>query len=126
VEGSTLRKSPGCADDLGIQLRRVGSGNRKTFASGEQKLSAWRGQNKSRELDRGCPAVGTRDNLLASLDLPLNLDGTTASTSFWQERDVVSTVQTRLANRPGSAVSSAAQLLDASGDSACILRPRDP
>jgi len=34
--GSTLRKILGClpADELGIQLRRVGSGTRKTFVEG--------------------------------------------------------------------------------------------
>jgi hypothetical protein len=38
AEGSTLRKTLGCllAGQLGIQLRRVGSGRRKTFADGEQ------------------------------------------------------------------------------------------
>ena len=43
AEGSTLRLSLGCilAGQLGIQLRRVGSGKRLTFASGEQRLSEW-------------------------------------------------------------------------------------
>lgn len=47
AEGSTLRKTLGCllADELGIQLRRVGSGNRMTFGAGEQALSAWMAQN---------------------------------------------------------------------------------
>jgi hypothetical protein len=47
AEGSTLRKTLGCllAEQLGIQLRRVGSGRRKTFADGEQLLSAWMSQN---------------------------------------------------------------------------------
>ena len=47
AEGSTLRKILGCllADDLGIQLRRVGSGKRMTFVEGEQALSAWMGEN---------------------------------------------------------------------------------
>jgi hypothetical protein len=35
----------GLAGQLGIQLRRVGSGRRKTFADGEQLLSAWMSQN---------------------------------------------------------------------------------
>jgi hypothetical protein len=43
AEGSTLRLTLGCllADELGIELRRVGSGNRMTFSAGEVKLSAW-------------------------------------------------------------------------------------
>ena len=38
AEGSTLRKTLGCllGDELGIQLRRVGSGSRMTFAGGER------------------------------------------------------------------------------------------
>jgi GIY-YIG catalytic domain len=42
AEGSTLRKTLGCllANELGIQLWRVGSGNRMTFIEGEQALSA--------------------------------------------------------------------------------------
>jgi hypothetical protein len=42
--GSTLRRTLGCllGDQLGIQLRRVGSGGRYTFTNpGEQKLDAW-------------------------------------------------------------------------------------
>src|SRR5690242_5394181 len=47
AEGSTLRKTLGCllADDLGIELRRVGSGRRMTFVEGEQTLSAWMAEN---------------------------------------------------------------------------------
>src|SRR5439155_20069569 len=43
AEGSTLRRTLGCllGDHLAIELRRVGSGNRLTFAMGEQPLSAW-------------------------------------------------------------------------------------
>jgi hypothetical protein len=40
--GSTLPLTLGCllAERLGIQLRRMGSGRRLTFAAGEGKLSA--------------------------------------------------------------------------------------
>jgi hypothetical protein len=44
AEGSTLRLTLGCllADELGISLRRVGSGTRMTFGrEGEARLSAW-------------------------------------------------------------------------------------
>jgi hypothetical protein len=77
AEGSTLRKTLGCllSAELGIQLRRVGSGTRKTFVAGEQALSAWMADNAfvswvirehPRELE---------DNLIAAVDLPLNLEG---------------------------------------------------
>lgn len=43
AEGSTLRLTLGCllAPELGLELRRVGSGKRLTFGTGETKLSAW-------------------------------------------------------------------------------------
>jgi hypothetical protein len=74
--GSTLRLSLGCilSERLGIQLRRVGSGNRMTFADGEQKISQWLAENafvtwvicnKPWELE---------SELLSELSLPLNLD----------------------------------------------------
>jgi hypothetical protein len=77
AEGSTLRKTLGCllAGELGITLRRVGSGNRMTFVEGEQVLSAWMAENayvtwmvrpRPWELEHA---------LIAALDVPLNLQG---------------------------------------------------
>jgi hypothetical protein len=45
--GSTLRLTLGSllAADLGLQLRRVGSGNRLTFSDGEAVLSEWMGKH---------------------------------------------------------------------------------
>ena len=50
AEGSTLRRTLGCllAEQLGIELRRVGSGRRFTFLRGEQALSGWMAQNALR------------------------------------------------------------------------------
>jgi hypothetical protein len=75
--GSTLRLTLDCllADELGIQLRRVDSGTRLTFADGEASLSHWMAENafvcwaaqeKPWELE---------DALARTLDLPLNLQG---------------------------------------------------
>ena len=80
AEGSTLRKTLGCllADQLGIRLRRVGSGRRKTFADGEQLLSAWMSQNAFVSwLTRERPWELEHD-LITTVDLPLNLEGNTA------------------------------------------------
>jgi hypothetical protein len=80
AEGSTLRKTLGCllADQLGIQLRRVGSGRRMTFADGEKLLSAWMSQNAFVSwLIRDRPWELERD-LITTVDLPLNLEGNTA------------------------------------------------
>lgn len=47
AEGSTLRLTLGCllSKQLGIELRRVGSGTRLTFVDGEQVLSRWMWEN---------------------------------------------------------------------------------
>ena len=78
AEGSTLRKTLGCllAGLLGIQLRRVGSGRRKTFADGEQLLSAWMSENAFVSwVIRERPRELAEHDLIAAVDLPLNLQG---------------------------------------------------
>ena len=77
AEGSTLRKTLGCllADELGIQLRRVGSGNRMTFVTGEQRLSAWMEQNAFVSWAVRDRPWELEEFLIATLDLPLNLEG---------------------------------------------------
>src|SRR5215469_10208034 len=77
AEGSTLRKTLGCllAHELGIQLRRVGSGNRLTFVEGEQALSAWMAENAYVSWVVRERPWELEDELIATLDLPLNLQG---------------------------------------------------
>jgi len=77
AEASTLRRTLGCllADELGIQLRRVGSGNRTTFVTGEQKLSAWMAENAYVSWIVHSRPWELEDYLIAALDLPLNIDG---------------------------------------------------
>lgn len=74
--GSTLRLTLGSllAVQIGIGLRRVGSGQRLTFSSGEAELSQWMGDHA-----RVCWAETATPWLLESrlierLTLPLNLD----------------------------------------------------
>lgn len=77
AEGSTLRKTLGCllTDELGIQLRRVGSGKRMTFAEGEQALSAWMADNAYVSwVVRSCPWE-LEAYLITALNLPLNIEG---------------------------------------------------
>jgi len=76
AEGSTLRLSLGgiLADELGIELRRVGSGNRLTFSEGEQRLSNWM-DNNARVAWTVCDEPWKLEHaLISSLHLPLNLD----------------------------------------------------
>jgi hypothetical protein len=76
AEGSTLRLSLGCllADQLGIELRRVGSGNRMTFSSGEERLSAWLADNARVAWNVCDEPWSLEEHLISTLDLPLNLD----------------------------------------------------
>jgi hypothetical protein len=76
AEGSTLRLTLGSllSERLGIQLRRVGSGSRYTFSSGEELLSAWMaGHAFVTWVPTDAPWLA-EDHLIATLDLPLNLD----------------------------------------------------
>jgi hypothetical protein len=76
AEGSTLRLTLGCllAKKLGIQLRRVGSGTRRTFGTGEAKLSAWMEENASVcWIETSQPWI-IEAGFIAATSLPLNLD----------------------------------------------------
>lgn len=74
--GSTLRLTLGCLlrDSLGIQLRRVGSGKRLTFADDEQRLSAWLGENAGVAWMVHPEPWQVEEELIRQLSLPLNLD----------------------------------------------------
>ena len=76
--GSTLRLSLGCllSGQLGIQLRRVGSGKRLSFtAEGEDKLSLWMGRNAFVSWVEDPSPWQLEEEALASMSLPLNLRG---------------------------------------------------
>jgi hypothetical protein len=77
AEGSTLRKTLGCllAAELGIQLRRVGSGSRKTFVHGERLLSQWMAEHAYVSFVADQRPWELEERLIGLLDLPLNLDG---------------------------------------------------
>ncbi|CAM2778236.1 RES domain-containing protein [Prescottella defluvii] len=76
AEGSTLRKTLGCllSDRLGIELRRVGSGNRRTFVAGEKTLSEWMAENALVSWVCHPEPWVLEHQLITSLDVPLNLD----------------------------------------------------
>jgi hypothetical protein len=79
AEGSTLRKTVGSLlmGELGIELRRVGSGTRMTFGVGEQALSAWLAQNARVSWVVAEAPWLLEHHLITHLDVPLNLDGNT-------------------------------------------------
>ena len=73
--GSTLRLTLGCllAGALGIELRRVGSGHRLTFANGEAALSEWMALNAFVCWIEAPSPWLAESKLIADLNLPLNL-----------------------------------------------------
>jgi len=72
ASGSTLRLTLGCL--LGLQLRRVGSSERKTFATDEPRLSEWMGKNALACWIETAEPWLLEEKLIASVCLPLNLD----------------------------------------------------
>lgn len=76
AEGSTLRLSLGCllSTILDIELRRVGGGNRLTFADGERRLSEWMNENAFVVwIERENPWE-LEQQLISTVCVPLNLD----------------------------------------------------
>ncbi|WP_416349228.1 GIY-YIG nuclease family protein [Leptolyngbya sp. CCNP1308] len=75
--GSTLRLTLGCllADELGIELRRVGSsGKRLTFTDGEQALSNWMEANALVTWMETPEPWVLEPQIISQLSLPLNLE----------------------------------------------------
>ncbi len=78
AEGSTLRKTLGVllSGELGIELRRVGSGKRRTFGTtGEAALSRWMAENALVSWVEHDEPWQLEEDFIASLDVPLNLQG---------------------------------------------------
>jgi hypothetical protein len=75
AEGSTLRLSLGCllAEKLDIELRRVGSGKRLTFSSGETRLSEWMEENARVAWQICKEPWELEEQLIHSLGLPTKL-----------------------------------------------------
>ena len=87
AEGSTLRKTLGVvlAGQLGIELRRVGSGKRRTFGTaGEAVLSRWMAENALVSWVEHNEPSTLEEKLIATLDVPLNLQGN-AHNGFYRE-----------------------------------------
>jgi hypothetical protein len=75
---STLRRTLGCllAEELDLQLQRVGSSKRRTnFGEGEQQLSGWMAQHALVSWVVRDQPWELEDELIGQLDLPLNLKG---------------------------------------------------
>jgi hypothetical protein len=79
AEGSTLRLTLGCllSEKLGIELRRVGSGQRMTFGVGEHALSQWLNDNAFVAWVTTDEPEALESHLIRTVPLPLNLDQST-------------------------------------------------
>lgn len=77
AEGSTLRFTLGCllSERLGIQLRRVGGGSRRTFAEGERRLDEWLDANALVAFLPHPEPWTAEEEVIAAESLPLNLEG---------------------------------------------------
>jgi hypothetical protein len=75
ADGSTLRKSLGVllGEQLGFELRRIGSGKRQTFAGGEAALTRWMADNATVSWVLHPEPWFLEAKLLNALDLPLNI-----------------------------------------------------
>ncbi|GAA1274329.1 hypothetical protein GCM10009677_29430 [Sphaerisporangium rubeum] len=99
AEGSTLRLTLGCllADELGIGLRRVGSGKRMTFGhEGEARLTDWMARHAYVVWAAVASPWTLEAELIRSLVLPLNLDQNRHS-RFHQRLSEIRTGQRTLA-----------------------------
>ena len=77
AEGSTLRLSLGVllSEQLGIQLRRVGSGRRMTFHDGENALNNWLDENAFVGWVLHKEPWIIESEAIQKLSLPINLEG---------------------------------------------------
>jgi hypothetical protein len=87
AEGSTLRKSLGVllGDELDFKLRRIGSGNRRTFAGGEAVLNRWMAENALVSWVIHPEPWLIEEKLIAALDLPLNVQESNKDNAFYPE-----------------------------------------
>ncbi|WP_309227851.1 MULTISPECIES: GIY-YIG nuclease family protein [unclassified Mycolicibacterium] len=87
AEGSTLRKTLGIllADELGFKLRRIGSGDRRTFAGGESVLTQWMAENALVSWMVHPEPWFLEEKLIAEFDLPLNGQEANKANAFYPE-----------------------------------------
>jgi hypothetical protein len=87
AEGSTLRKTLGVllGDELGFKLRRIGSGDRRTFAGGEAVLNQWMAENALVSWLVHPEPWLIEDEMIANLDLPLNVQNSNKHNAFYPE-----------------------------------------
>lgn len=103
AELSTLRKTLGIllSSDLGIELRRVGSGNRRTFGpSGEPALSFWMAENAFVSwIEQDDPWL-LEDELISNLDVPLNLRGNAHNRFYLELKRLRAAAEQRARDHP--------------------------
>ncbi|MCX5042459.1 hypothetical protein OG921_04635 [Aldersonia sp. NBC_00410] len=99
AEGSTLRKTLGCllGAELGIDLRRYGSGTRRHFGTGEAILNRWLEANAFVSWIACDTPWVVEEELIQYLDVPLNID-TNSHNAFYPKLKEVRAAAVRHAN----------------------------
>lgn len=102
AEGSTLRLTLGCllSEQLGIQLRRVGSGTRKTFSTGETTLSDWMSENAFVTWVACDEPWAVEEQIIPNLSLPLNLQHNKSHNFYQQLKAIRSNAKQAAMNNP--------------------------
>jgi hypothetical protein len=97
AEGSTLRLTLGCllAFQLGLELRRVGSGRRMTFGLGEAKLSQWMASHAYVTWFEHVTPWEPEAQIISNLSLPLNLAGNGAHPYWLDLRNIRAAARNR-------------------------------
>jgi hypothetical protein len=99
ADASTLRLTLGCllSQKLGIELRRVGAGDRTTFAIGEQKVSSWMEENANVVWVECDEPWKVEREVIATLSLPLNLQHNQHH-AFWTKLSLIRADARKMAN----------------------------
>jgi hypothetical protein len=102
AKGSTLRLTLGCllSERLRIELRRVGSGKRRTFSTGEQLLSEWMARNAHVCWVECAEPWKVEEVAISQLCLPLNIDQNAANSFCATLKAVRSAAATRAKRLP--------------------------
>jgi hypothetical protein len=100
AEGSALRKTLGVvlADELGLELRRVGSGRRRTLAGGEAVLTRWMADNVLVSWVARREPWHFEEELISKVDVPLVLHGN-KNNAFYPELNRLRREAVRRSNR---------------------------
>ena len=86
-------------EELGFKLRRIGTGDRRTFAGGEAILNQWMADNALVSWLVHPEPWLLEEKLIAALDLPLNNQASNKDNAFYPELNRLRREATLTANK---------------------------